>query len=101
MVENSFERSVSSPTPLSSLTMSEKKITIIVKSSTGTKWDLEIDEEATIEEVKNALAEKCSIPAAEQRLIYSGRLLRNEQTLKSIGKVSIFVRFSLFSLCNL
>lgn len=62
------------------------RIKIVVKPTAGgNKIEKEIETEFTIEEVKTALADDCSIPATEQRLIYKGQILKDERTVESYG----------------
>lgn len=55
-----------------------------VKSSSGEKYDLRIDSsDMTIAALKADLEKQCSIPVAEQRLIYKGYVLRDTRTVES------------------
>jgi hypothetical protein len=56
------------------------------QSSTGQKYATEVDTGKTIGEFKEALATLTNIPAAQQRLIYKGRVLKDEQTVDSYGR---------------
>eukprot|EP00775_Hariotina_reticulata_P004258 gene4258-4509_t len=61
-------------------------IRIVVKpTSGGQKLERETEPSQTVLEVKEALAEECGIPAADQRLIYKGQILKDERTLDSYG----------------
>lgn len=40
----------------------------------------------TVAQLKSQLAEKTSIPAERQRIIYQGRALENEQKLQACGE---------------
>ncbi|XP_038723216.1 ubiquitin domain-containing protein DSK2b-like isoform X2 [Tripterygium wilfordii] len=60
-------------------------VTINIRSSNGSKFSLQIDLESTVESFKDVLAGKCDIAADQQRLIYKGRILKDDQTLKSYG----------------
>jgi ubiquilin len=62
--------------------MSES-ITITIKSSGDKKYELTFDPTITVAELKNLVAEKAEIPAASQRLIYSGKVLKDGETVAS------------------
>jgi hypothetical protein len=65
--------------------MSDPKIKLTVKTSTGQQYSIEVEPSAKIEEVKQMLAEQSNIPADQQRLIYSGHILKNENSVDSYG----------------
>lgn len=60
-------------------------IKLVVKPTAGgEKIELEnIDATIEVAELKTKLAEHCSIPAGEQRLIFKGQILKDERTLES------------------
>lgn len=58
-------------------------ISISIKSSGDTKYELTISPSITILDLKNLVAEKSSIPADRQRLIYSGKVLKDGETVES------------------
>lgn len=62
------------------------KINVVVKTSSGAKYDISTATDITIEEFKKLLEQQSQIPADQQRLIYSGHVLRNEQKLSDFGK---------------
>jgi len=62
-----------------------KKITVFVKTTTGTKYTVVIAEDATVEQLKTDLAGQCGMAVEEQRLVYSGHILKNEQVLKNLS----------------
>lgn len=47
------------------------------------KWEVAIEPTATIAELKEAVSVKSSIPAENQRLIYSGKILKDAETVDS------------------
>jgi ubiquilin len=51
----------------------------------GAKINLDVQASATVEDLKGLLADKASMPASEQRLIYKGQILKDEKTLESYG----------------
>ena len=61
------------------------KLEISVRCSTGTKFTVEADTGDTVEELKSKLVEGSSVPAQQQRLIYKGRILKDEQTIEHYG----------------
>ena len=73
------------PSPLVALA-NMPPIKISVKPTAGgDKIVTDVEPEATILEVKEQLAPQCNIPAAEQRLIYKGQILKDERTVDSYG----------------
>ncbi|KAL2653072.1 hypothetical protein R1flu_021200 [Riccia fluitans] len=59
--------------------------TVHVRCSNGTKFSLEVDLAITVGALKVMLAERCDIPADQQRLIYKGRVLKDDNSLDSYG----------------
>lgn len=47
------------------------------------KWDITVEASETVAAFKKQIAEASSIPAENQRLIYSGKILKDDQTLES------------------
>lgn len=62
-------------------------VKVNVRCSNGSKFSVDVDLESTVETFKGLLAEKSEIPANQQRLIYKGRILKDDQTLKSYGRL--------------
>ncbi|XP_071735338.1 ubiquitin domain-containing protein DSK2b-like [Rutidosis leptorrhynchoides] len=60
-------------------------VTVNVRCSNGTKFTVQASLDASVESFKSVLEQNCDIPAAQQRLIYKGRILKDDQTLKSYG----------------
>ncbi|KAI5952275.1 hypothetical protein KGF54_003141 [Candida jiufengensis] len=58
-------------------------ITITIKSSGDKKYEITFNPSITILELKELVAEKASIPASSQRLIYSGKVLKDNETAES------------------
>eukprot|EP00741_Cyanophora_paradoxa_P006092 tig00000983_g5907.t1 len=58
-------------------------ITLQVKSSTGAKFTVEVEPSETISALKTTLEQKSEIPASQQRLIYRGRILKDDLTIES------------------
>ncbi|EWC43462.1 hypothetical protein DRE_07572 [Drechslerella stenobrocha 248] len=61
----------------------DESITFTVKSIADTKIPVTVNPFITIAELKQQLAAPSSIPAERQRLIYSGRVLKDDQTVNS------------------
>lgn len=60
-------------------------VTVNVRCSNGTKFSVQVALESSVESFKSVLEQSCEIPAGQQRLIYKGRILKDNQTLKSYG----------------
>ncbi|XP_050370286.1 ubiquitin domain-containing protein DSK2a-like [Argentina anserina] len=60
-------------------------VNINVKTPNGSKYAASISLNATVLALKEALSLKCEIPVDQQRLIYKGRILKDDQTLRSYG----------------
>ncbi|EPB91035.1 hypothetical protein HMPREF1544_02104 [Mucor circinelloides 1006PhL] len=56
-------------------------INVNIKSSSDKKFVIAIDTDKTVLDLKNAIAEQTEVPADRQRLIYSGRVLKDPDTL--------------------
>jgi ubiquilin len=59
------------------------EITVNVKSSNDQKYSVTIDTSKTVLEFKQAIAEKCDTAAERQRLIYAGKVLKDNDTLET------------------
>ncbi|KAL1950876.1 hypothetical protein VTO73DRAFT_25 [Trametes versicolor] len=60
---------------------SSSEISINVKGPSELKLQISISTDKTVTELKQAIAEKSDVPADRQRLIYSGRVLKDEDAL--------------------
>ncbi|KAK0580869.1 hypothetical protein LWI29_007276 [Acer saccharum] len=60
-------------------------VPINIRCSNGTKFTVTANLELTVEAFKAVLAQNCDIPADQQRLIFKGRILKDDQTLQSYG----------------
>ena len=56
-------------------------VTVHVRCSNGSKFSVQISLESTVRAFKAVLSQNCDIPAEQQRLIYKGRILKDDQTL--------------------
>ena len=52
----------------------------------GQKIEVEADPSSSVLELKELLAPTCNIPAAEQRLVWKGQILKDERTVDSYGE---------------
>ena len=60
-------------------------VKINIRCSNGSKFSVQISLESNIGALKEVVAQNCDIPADQQRLIYKGRILKDDQTLQSYG----------------
>jgi ubiquilin len=69
----------------SSSSEDEKPLTFNIKSSSNAKYTLSLPPSTTVLELKSKLSgsEYANLPADRQRLIYSGRVLKDPDTLES------------------
>ena len=58
---------------------------ISIKSLNGNKSEINVEEDATVKQVKLILQEKDGIPAEQLRIIFKGKLLADEDKLKDKG----------------
>lgn len=63
----------------------EEVVALNIRCSNGSKFSVRMSLEATVEAFKTVLAQNCDVPADQQRLIYKGRILKNDQILASYG----------------
>lgn len=63
----------------------DTKGTVHIRCSSGSKFTVEADLASTVAVFKILVAEKCDIPAEQQRLIYKGRILKDDNSLQSYG----------------
>lgn len=64
----------------------EEQVPVNVRCSNGSKFTVRTSLESTVEAFKALMAQNCDVPADQQRLIYKGRILKDDQTLLSYGK---------------
>lgn len=74
--------------------MSEAISIQVVSTSGGPRVTLSVSPDITVLEFKQELNRRTEVPLEEQRLIFRGRILKDEDTLQSYGK-SQFLVFSL------
>ncbi|PON66245.1 Ubiquilin [Parasponia andersonii] len=63
----------------------EELVAVNVRCSNGSKFTVRTSLESTVEAFKALLAQNCDVPVDQQRLIYKGRILKDDQTLHSYG----------------
>lgn len=63
--------------------MSDTNIDITIKLSGDTKYELLVSPLLTVYDLKELIADKADIPADRQRLIYSGKVLKDTETIAS------------------
>lgn len=74
-----------------------EEVNVNIRCSNGSKFSVKTSLESTVGEFKGVLAQNCDVPAEQQRLIYKGRILKDDQTLVSYG-ILIPFRFCLILL---
>ncbi|XP_071739148.1 uncharacterized protein [Rutidosis leptorrhynchoides] len=60
-------------------------ITFNVRSLNGTNFVVKANLEMSVKAFKSVLAHNCDVPTTEQRLVYKGRVLDDDETLMSYG----------------
>ena len=66
--------------------MSNQKIDIKIKHLSGKTFNVSIEEKATIDQLKSELESQSKFPAAEIKLVFKGKILKNgDDTLSDIG----------------
>ena len=63
-------------------------VAVHIRCSNGSKFSVQISLESTVGAFKTVLSQNCDIPAEQQRLIYKGRILKDDQTLESYGMLT-------------
>lgn len=62
-------------------------VTVHIRCSNGSKFSVQTSLDATVGAFKAVLSGNCEVPAEQQRLIYKGRILKDDQTLESYGTI--------------
>ncbi|KAK6143336.1 hypothetical protein DH2020_023684 [Rehmannia glutinosa] len=63
----------------------DEQVNVNIRYSNGSKFSVKTSLLSTVGEFKGVLAQNCDVPAEQQRLIYKGRILKDDQTLVSCG----------------
>jgi len=71
-------------------------VNINIRCSNGSKFSVQISLDSLVRSFKDVVARNCDIPADQQRLIYKGRILKDDQTLQSYGILLILLLFLYF-----
>ncbi|KAK1423001.1 hypothetical protein QVD17_18294 [Tagetes erecta] len=66
-------------------TQTDTEINLNIRCSNGNKFSVRANLRSTVADFKHLLAQNCDVPANQQRLIYKGRILKDDQTLDSYG----------------
>lgn len=76
-------------------------VKISIRCSNGESFDIELEKKWTILEVKEAIEKKKEIPSKEIRLIFRGRVLKDNESVESYGKCFFFksILFLKYLLC--
>ncbi|OVA00607.1 Ubiquitin-associated domain/translation elongation factor EF-Ts [Macleaya cordata] len=61
------------------------EVTVHIRCSNGTKFSVHTSLNSMVGSFKAVLAQNCDVPVEQQRLIYKGRILKDDQTLESYG----------------
>lgn len=64
-------------------------VTLHVKTTSGKKFSVDVDLEDTVAAAKAALVIPTEVPEPQQRLIYKGKVLKDELTLASYGAFAV------------
>lgn len=63
----------------------QQAVVINIRCSNGSKFTVRTSLGSAVSAFKAVLAQNCDVPADQQRLIYKGRILKDDQTLESYG----------------
>ncbi|KAK4761341.1 hypothetical protein SAY87_006234 [Trapa incisa] len=61
----------------------DEGVNVHIRCSNGSKFTVRTSLGSTVGAFKQVLAQNCDVPAEQQRLIYKGRILKDDQTLES------------------
>jgi ubiquilin len=63
----------------------DDEVNVNIRCSNGSKFTVKISLSSTVDSFKQLIANQCDVPSDQQRLIYKGRILKDDQTLQSYG----------------
>lgn len=75
----------STQTGVSTVDGGDAETALNIRMSNGNKFSVRASLGSTVVAFKDLLAQNCDVPANQQRLIYKGRILKDDQTLDSYG----------------
>ncbi|XP_021774447.1 ubiquitin domain-containing protein DSK2b-like [Chenopodium quinoa] len=61
------------------------EVSVNIRCSNGSKFSVKTTLDSNVGAFKSLVAQNCDVPAEQQRLIYKGRILKDDQTLESYG----------------
>lgn len=67
----------------------DEGVNVHIRCSNGSKFTVKTSLDSSVGSFKQVLAQHCDVPADQQRLIYKGRILKDDQTLESYGIIKI------------
>ncbi|KAA8535929.1 hypothetical protein F0562_028407 [Nyssa sinensis] len=73
------------PTESSISVAGGEEVTVNIRCSNGSKFSVRTSLASTVGAFKAVLSQNCEVPADQQRLIYKGRILKDDQTLDRYG----------------
>ncbi|KAL2936841.1 Ubiquitin domain-containing protein DSK2b [Bienertia sinuspersici] len=62
-----------------------EEVSVNIRCSNGSKFSVKTTLDSNVGAFKALVAQNCDVPADQQRLIYKGRILKDDQTLESYG----------------
>ena len=78
-----------------------EEVAVNIRCSNGSKCTVRASLDSTVSAFKLLVAQKCDVPAQHQRLIYKGRILKDDQTLHSYGMFISAFSFLFFHLTRI
>ncbi|XP_057516271.1 ubiquitin domain-containing protein DSK2b-like [Amaranthus tricolor] len=67
------------------INIASEEVSVNIRCSNGTKFTVKTTLDSNVGTFKSLVAQNCDVPAEQQRLIYKGRILKDDQTLESYG----------------
>ncbi|KNA18146.1 hypothetical protein SOVF_073470 [Spinacia oleracea] len=61
------------------------EVSVNIRCSNGSKFTVKTTLDSNVGDFKSLVSQNCDVPADQQRLIYKGRILKDDQTLESYG----------------
>lgn len=78
----------------SSQPLTAATVSVNVRCSNGSKFSVRTSLDSTVGAFKELVAQNSEVPANQQRLIYKGRILKDDQSLLSYGESFFIFSFS-------